>query len=188
VALAVIGYLEPFGAPDGWCADDVVEHVGGQGLASGGGLGQCVGLFILGPVHMLQSESLELSLETSDGHEVLRECGVLCCIVFLDLASNYLGVCSDDAGGDPKGPQLAKTKDDCFVFCYVICASVGFQSEAEASRISVLDSGWRGDDCRGACPRMAPCAIAVDRPNLLCGRVRLCYWPSPVDDEVCQDL
>jgi hypothetical protein len=29
VALAVIGYLEPFRAADGWRADDVVEHVGG---------------------------------------------------------------------------------------------------------------------------------------------------------------
>jgi hypothetical protein len=29
VALAVVGYLEPFGAADGWRADDVVEHVGG---------------------------------------------------------------------------------------------------------------------------------------------------------------
>jgi hypothetical protein len=37
-------------------------------------------------------------------------------------------------------------------------------------------------------PRMAPCAVAVDRPNLFCGRFRLCNWPSPVDDEVSQDL
>jgi hypothetical protein len=118
----------------------------------------------------------------------LHKCGVLCCIVFLDLAGNYLGVCSDDAGGDPKGPQLAEAEDDYFVFCYVICASVRFQSEAEACCISVLDPGGRGDDCSGACPRMAPCAVAVDCPNLLCGWVRLCYWPSPVDDEVCQDL
>ena len=92
---------------------------------------------------MLQGESLELSLETSDGSEVLHQCGVLCCIVLLDLAGNYLGVCSDDAGGDPKGPQLAETEDDCFVFCYVICASVIFQSEAEARCISVLDPGAR---------------------------------------------
>jgi hypothetical protein len=49
VALAVIGYLEPFGASDGWRADNVVEYVGGQGLASGGILGQCVGFFILSP-------------------------------------------------------------------------------------------------------------------------------------------
>jgi hypothetical protein len=141
VALAVIGYLEPFGAPDGWRADDMVEPVEGQGLASGGSLGQCVGLFILGLVHMLQGESLELSLETSDGREVLHKCGVLCCIVFLDLAGNYLGVCSDDAGGVPKGPQLAEAEDDCFVFCYVICASVRLQSEAEACCVSVLDPG-----------------------------------------------
>ena len=103
MALAVIGYLEPFGAPDGWRADDVKEHVGGQGLAPGGGLGQCVGVFILGPIHMLQGEPLELPLETSDGREVLHERGVLCRIVFLDLAGNYLGVCFDDAGGDSEG-------------------------------------------------------------------------------------
>jgi hypothetical protein len=53
---------------------------------------------------MLQGESLELSLETSDGCEVLHKCGVLCCIVFLDLAGNYLGVCFDDVGGDSEGP------------------------------------------------------------------------------------
>jgi hypothetical protein len=29
VALAVVGYLEPFRAADGWRADDVIEHVGG---------------------------------------------------------------------------------------------------------------------------------------------------------------
>jgi hypothetical protein len=142
VALAVICYLEPFGAPDGRRADDVLKHVGGQRLASGGSLSQCVGLFIVGAVHMLQGEPLELFLETSDGREVLHECGVLCCIVFLDLAGNYLGVCSDDAGGDPKGPQLAEAEDDCFVLCYVICAFVRFQSEAEACCISVFDLGW----------------------------------------------
>jgi hypothetical protein len=54
VALAVIGYVEPLWAADGWRADDMVEYVGGQGLASGGCLGQCVGLLILGTVHMLQ--------------------------------------------------------------------------------------------------------------------------------------
>ena len=75
VAVGVLRYLQTFKIMDRWCADDMVEHVGGQGLASGGGLGQCVGLFILGPVDMLQSESLELSLETSDGREVLHECG-----------------------------------------------------------------------------------------------------------------
>ena len=104
MALGVGGYLQTLWIADDWCADDVVEHVGGQGLASSGSLGQCVGLFILVLVHMLQSESLELSLETSDGCEVLHECGVLRCIVFLDLASNYLGVCSDDAGGNTKCP------------------------------------------------------------------------------------
>jgi hypothetical protein len=53
VALAVIGYSEPFWAADGWRADDMVEYVGGQGLASGGCLGQRVSLLILGTVHML---------------------------------------------------------------------------------------------------------------------------------------
>jgi hypothetical protein len=53
VALAVIGYLEPLWAADGGRADDMVEYIGGQGLASGGCLGQCVGLLILGSVHML---------------------------------------------------------------------------------------------------------------------------------------
>jgi hypothetical protein len=53
VALAVIGYLEPFCAADDWRADDMVEYVGGQGLASGGCLGQHVSLLILGTVHML---------------------------------------------------------------------------------------------------------------------------------------
>jgi hypothetical protein len=103
VALAIIGYLEPFGALDGWRADNMVEHVGGQGLASGGSLGQCVGLLILDPVHMLQGETLELSLETTDGREVLHKCGVFCCVAFLDLAGDYLGVCSDNAGGDTEG-------------------------------------------------------------------------------------
>ncbi len=28
----------------------------------------------------------------------------------------------------------------------------------------------------------------MDGPDLFCGWVRLRYWPSPVDDEVCQDL
>ena len=90
---------------------------------------------------MLQGESLELSLETSDSREVLHERGVFCCIVFLDLADNYLGVCSDNADGDTKGPQLAEDEDDCFVFCYVVCAFVRFQCEAEACRVSVLDPG-----------------------------------------------
>jgi hypothetical protein len=66
-------------------------------------LGQCVGLLILGPVHMLQGETLELSFETTDGREVLHKCGVLCCVVFLDLADDHLGVCSDNAGGDTEG-------------------------------------------------------------------------------------
>jgi hypothetical protein len=104
VALAFVGYLEPLWAADGWRADDMVEYVGGQGLASGGCLGQCVGLLILGTVHMLQGETFELPLETTDSCEVLHKCGVLRCVVFLYLAGDYLGVCSDDAGGDVEGP------------------------------------------------------------------------------------
>jgi hypothetical protein len=104
VALSVIGYLEPLWAADGWRADDMVEYVEGQGLASGGCLGQCIGLLILGSVHMLQGETFELPLETTDSREVLPKCGVLRCVVFLDLAGDYLGVCSDDAGGDAKCP------------------------------------------------------------------------------------
>jgi hypothetical protein len=53
VALSVIGYLETLWASDGWRVDDMVEHVGGQGLASSGCLGQCVGLLILSSVHVL---------------------------------------------------------------------------------------------------------------------------------------
>jgi hypothetical protein len=45
-----------------------------------------------------------LSLEAADSCEVLHKCGVLCCVVFLDLAGDYLEVRSDDAGGDTKGP------------------------------------------------------------------------------------
>jgi hypothetical protein len=104
VALAVIGYLEALWAADGWRADDMVEYVGGQGLASGGCLGQCVDLLILGSVHMLQGETFELPLETADSREVLHKCGVLQCVVFLNLADDYLGVCSDDAGSDTKCP------------------------------------------------------------------------------------
>jgi hypothetical protein len=103
VALAIIGYLKPFGALDGWRADNMVEHVGGQGLASSGSLGQCVDLLIFGPVHMLQGETLELSFETTDGRGVLHKCEVLCCVVFLDLAGDYLGVRSYNAGGDTEG-------------------------------------------------------------------------------------
>jgi hypothetical protein len=63
VALAVIGYLKALWAADGWRVDDMVEYVGGQGLASGGFLGQSVGILILGSVHVLQGETFELPLE-----------------------------------------------------------------------------------------------------------------------------
>jgi hypothetical protein len=63
VALGVVGYLEALWAANGWRADDMVEYVGGQGLASGDCLGQCVGLLVLGSVHVLQA-AFELSLET----------------------------------------------------------------------------------------------------------------------------
>jgi hypothetical protein len=51
---------------------------------------------------MLQGKTFELPLETADSREVLHKCGVLCYVVFLDLADDYLEVCSDDAGGDTK--------------------------------------------------------------------------------------
>jgi hypothetical protein len=82
----------------------MVEYVGGQGLASSGCLDQCVGLLILGSVHVLQGKALELSLETVDSREILHKCGVLCCVIFLDLAGNHFGVCSDYAGSDTKCP------------------------------------------------------------------------------------
>jgi hypothetical protein len=104
VALGVVGYLEALWAADGWRADDMVEYVGGQGLTSGGCLGQCVGLLILGSVHVLQGKALELSLETADSREILHKCGVLCCVIFLDLADDHFGVCFDYAGGDTKCP------------------------------------------------------------------------------------
>jgi hypothetical protein len=104
VALAVVGYLEALWAADGWRADDMVEYVGGHGLASGCCLGQCVGLLILGSVHVLQGEAFELSLETTDSREILHKCGVLCCVIFLNLVGNYFGVCSDYAGSDAKCP------------------------------------------------------------------------------------
>jgi hypothetical protein len=104
VALGVIGDLEALWATDGRRADDMVEHVRGQGLASGGCLGQCVGLLILGSVHVLQGKALELSLEAADSREILHKCGVLCCVIFLNLVGNHFGVCSDYAGGDTKCP------------------------------------------------------------------------------------
>jgi hypothetical protein len=104
VALGVVSDLEALWAADGWRADDMVEHVGGQGLASGDCLGQCIGLLILGSVHVLQGKALELSLETADSREIRHKCGVLCCIIFLDLDGNHFGVCSDYACGDTKCP------------------------------------------------------------------------------------
>jgi hypothetical protein len=55
-------------------------------------------------VHVLQGEPFELSLETMDSREILHKCGVLRCVIFLDLAGDYLGVCSDDTGSDTKCP------------------------------------------------------------------------------------
>jgi hypothetical protein len=46
VAVGVLRYLQTFKIMDRWCADDMVEHVGGQGLAFGCCFGQCVGLFV----------------------------------------------------------------------------------------------------------------------------------------------
>jgi hypothetical protein len=104
VALSVVGYLEALWAVDGWRADDVVEYVGGQGLASGCCFGQFISLLILGTVHMLQGKALKLSLKTADNREILHECGVLCCVIFLDLAGNYFGVCFNYACSDTKRP------------------------------------------------------------------------------------
>jgi hypothetical protein len=53
---------------------------------------------------MLQGEALKLSLKTANSREILHECGVLCCIIFLDLAGNYFGVCFDYACSDTKRP------------------------------------------------------------------------------------
>ena len=47
VAIDVLRYLQAFGITDGWCADDMVEHVRRQGLALGCCFGQCIGLFVL---------------------------------------------------------------------------------------------------------------------------------------------
>jgi hypothetical protein len=82
----------------------MVEYVRGYGLAPGGCFGQRVGLLILGAVHVLQGEAFELSLEAVDSCEVLHKCGVLRCVIFLNLADNYLGVCSDYAGSNAKCP------------------------------------------------------------------------------------
>jgi hypothetical protein len=73
VALCVLRYLQAFGVADSWCADDVVELIGGQGLALGCCFGQHVGFFVLGAVDVLQGETLELLLEAADGCEVLHE-------------------------------------------------------------------------------------------------------------------
>jgi hypothetical protein len=78
VALSVLGYLQAFGVADGWRADDVVEHVKGQGLALGRCFSQRVGLFVLVAVDMLQGETLELFLEATDSGEILHEHMLLC--------------------------------------------------------------------------------------------------------------
>jgi hypothetical protein len=80
----------------------MVEHVGGQGLASGCCFGQCIGLLILGSVHVLQGKALKLPLKTAGSREILHECGVFCCVIFFDLAGNYFGVCFDYACSDTK--------------------------------------------------------------------------------------
>jgi hypothetical protein len=73
-----LSYLQAFGVTDGWCADDVIEHVGGQGLVLGCCLGQRISLFVLVAVDMLQGEALELFFEAADDGEVLHEHGLLC--------------------------------------------------------------------------------------------------------------
>jgi hypothetical protein len=93
VALGVLSNLQTFGVVDGWRADDVVKHVGGQG----------VGLFVLVAIDMLQGETLELFLETVDYGEILHEHRILCGVFLFDLADDDLGVCPDYACGDTKG-------------------------------------------------------------------------------------
>jgi hypothetical protein len=71
-ASGIGGYLQALWVADGWCANDVVEHVGGQGFASGCCFGQHVGFFVSRAVHMLQGETLELFLKTADGRKILQ--------------------------------------------------------------------------------------------------------------------
>jgi hypothetical protein len=78
VALGVLSYLQAFGVTDGWCDDDVVEHVRGQGLALGCCLGQRIGLFVLVALDMLQGETLELFFEAAADCEVLHQHRLLC--------------------------------------------------------------------------------------------------------------
>jgi hypothetical protein len=78
VALGVLSYLQAFRVTDGWCADDMVEHVRGQGLALSCCLGQRIGLFVLVALDMLQGETLELFFEAADGGEVLHQDRLLC--------------------------------------------------------------------------------------------------------------
>jgi hypothetical protein len=70
--------MQTFRLVDGWHANDVVEHVGGQGLALGRCFGQRIGLFVLVTVDMLQGETLELFLEAANGGEILHEHRLLC--------------------------------------------------------------------------------------------------------------
>jgi hypothetical protein len=46
-------------------------------------------------------------------------------LFFKSGCDNDLGVCFDGACSDAEGLELAKTEDDYFVLCYVICASIG---------------------------------------------------------------
>jgi hypothetical protein len=103
VSLGILSYLQTFGVADGWRADDMVKHVGGQGLALGRCFGQPVGLFVLVAVDMLQGETLELFLKAADGGEILHEHRLLCGIFLFDLAGDDLGVCPDYACGDTEG-------------------------------------------------------------------------------------
>jgi hypothetical protein len=72
MAFCVLRYLQAFGVADSWCANDVVEHIRGQGLTLGCCFGQRVGLFDLGTVDVLQGETLELLLEAANDYEVLH--------------------------------------------------------------------------------------------------------------------
>jgi hypothetical protein len=78
VAFGVLSNLQTFGVADSYRANDVVEHIGGQGLALSRCLGQRVDHFVLVAVDMLQGETLELSLKVADSGEILHEYGLFC--------------------------------------------------------------------------------------------------------------
>jgi hypothetical protein len=76
--LALVAICRSSGFVDGWCANDVIENVGGQGFASSSCFGQRVGFFVLSVVQVLQGETLELFLKTANGRKILQKCRVFC--------------------------------------------------------------------------------------------------------------